>query len=420
MRSFLIVAFLLCFIASSGIAQTRPSSQFPSESRSASPSASSPSASSPSASQPNSMSLQDVEQKLEGDFGVNDIAATSSWVHSLQLADWLGPLAPLALSPFFGMACLSGLALYGPEWVTDNALLGASGPLQNETLFFVFVGLTLLTSLPRLTKVSKPFAQAVDQIETYSVIVILLMIKFLADTSGAAEEGTQIAMVQLGVFSVTIDTLLAIAMVVNIVVVNSVKFFFEFLVWLTPIPALDAIFEICNKTLCGALMAVYVFSPTIATVINLIILAVALVVFRWMSRRVRFYRTMAADPILARLFSGYGEVKDASITVFPRCTVGPFKPKSRVKLAKCDKGWSLSEASWFLPANEHTVTSTSKPLIRRGWLTHWIEFPSAEGKPIVLIFSRRYDGAMQQLADSLSLELGAEPEMKTEAAVEFA
>ena len=397
MRTCLVIACVLCLMGSSGLAQSQSSE---------------PSQTSP-------LSLQEVQQKLEGDFDVKDIAATNTWVHSLQLADWLGPLAPLALSPFFGMACLSGLALYGPEWVTDNALLGASGPLQNEMLFFVFVGLTLLTSLPRLTKVSKPFAQAVDQVETYSVIVILLVIKFLADT-GAAADGTQVAMVQLGVVSMTLDSLLAVAMVINIVVVNSVKFFFEFLVWLTPIPTLDAIFEVCNKTLCGALMAVYVFSPTLATIINLIVLASALVVFRWMSRRIRFYRTMAIDPILARVWGSYGKVKDGQITVFPRNTVGPFKPKSCVKLGKQEDGWNLTEANWFLPANEYSLLSQSKPVIRRGWLTHWIEFPAAEGDAIVLIFSRRYDGSIEHLAETLGLDLGEAPEAGQAAAVEFA
>jgi len=40
------------------------------------------------------------------------------------------------------------------------------------------------------------------------------------------------------------------------------------MVWLTPIPLVDAIFGVCNKTLSAALMAVYAFSPLLATGIN--------------------------------------------------------------------------------------------------------------------------------------------------------
>ena len=37
--------------------------------------------------------------------------------------EWLAPLAPLALSPFFGITLLSGVACYGPEWLPNNALV---------------------------------------------------------------------------------------------------------------------------------------------------------------------------------------------------------------------------------------------------------------------------------------------------------
>ena len=124
--------------------------------------------------------------------------ATNHWIEQLNIADWLGPLAPVAMSPFFAVTCLSGLALWGPESITDNALLGSTGPLQSETLFFVLLGLTILTSLPRLTKVSKPFAQAVDRLETYAVIIILLAIKIVSSMESSADETTHIAMVQPG------------------------------------------------------------------------------------------------------------------------------------------------------------------------------------------------------------------------------
>ncbi|MFG0267906.1 MAG: hypothetical protein ACF8AM_22545, partial [Rhodopirellula sp. JB055] len=123
---------------------------------------------------------EDIPQALKGEFDTRDIAAATAWADQLNLADWLGPLAPLALSPFFGVACLSGLSLWGPDWITDNALLGSAGPLRSVPLFCVFAVLAVVTSVPRLSKVSKPFAQAMDQLEAYSVIVILLAIKITA------------------------------------------------------------------------------------------------------------------------------------------------------------------------------------------------------------------------------------------------
>ena len=351
-----------------------------------------------------SFGLQQVQQNLEGDFKAKDIAAANTWAHSLQLADWLGPLAPIAMSPFFGMACLTGLSLFGPEWITDNALLGSTGPLHNEVLFFVFVALTLVTSIPRFTKVAKPFAQAMDQLETYSVIVILLAIKLLTPTSETVDGTEQIAMVQLGIFSMTVDALLMLAMAINIIVVNTVKFFFEVLVWLTPIPTVDAIFEVCNKSLCAALMAVYAFSPAIATIVNLVILAIAFLMFRWISRRVRFFRTMVLDPVLARVWPSYGQFNADSLIVFNKEPIGPFKAKSRLKLQKSEDGWNLSEANWWLPAADHAIGPDSEFVMKRGWVTHSIDF-SDGGTVHRLSTSRRFDNCLEQVAGGLGIKL---------------
>ncbi len=358
-------------------------------------------------------------------FAAKDIIATSGWVESAHITDWLGPLAPVALSPFFGITCLSGLALWGPDWVTDNAVLGAAGPLKNPTLFYAFLGLTILTSVPRFTKVSKPFAQAIDRLETYSVIVILLVVKIMSSMNTGDGEVTQVAMVQMGVVSFSVDTLLAIAMVINVLMINSVKFFFEFLVWLTPIPFLDACFELLNKTLCAVLMAIYAFSPTIATCINLVFLLVASVVLRWISRRVRFYRTMVLDPILARLWQDFGTPKRPELIVFPKECFGPFSAKSRLKLVRQSdgNGWVLSEANWWRRQQSHVVTSQTLPKLYRGWVMHRVEVSDYDGERCVLCFSRRYDAHLLKLAQELKLhfedELVAMEDDRSKLAGEF-
>lgn len=358
-----------------------------------------------------------VTESLEGDFDTSDIVAATAWADSLHLADWLGPLAPVAMSPFFGIALLSGLALFGPEWITDNALLGSSGPLQNHALFWVFVGLAVLTSLPRLTKVSKPFAQAVDRLETYAVIVILLAIKVISSMESTPDETTQVAMIQLGIFSFTLDTLLAIAMVINVLVINSVKFFFEFLVWLTPIPFLDAVFEVGNKVTCAFLMAIYAYSPTIATLINLLILAIAAIALRWINRRVQFYRTMILDPVLAKLWTGFGTPKRPELIVFPRDSIGPFPAKSRLKLVRGEagSGWELKQAAWWLPATTHLLPESSRLTLRRGWVMHTIDLTPGQATGAdqkmtdgndarcSLTTSRRYHEHLDRLLETLSI-----------------
>ena len=355
-----------------------------------------------------SLLVEQIEGQLDGSFGVDEITATSGWVQATGVTEWMGPLAPVALSPFFGVTCLSGLALWGPSWATDNPMLGTTGALRSEVIFTIFLLLTILTSVPRFTKVSKPFAQAVDRIEAYAVIVILLVIKGSAMMESPPDE--PIAMVQLGVVSFTVDALLAIAMIVNVLVINSVKFFFEFLVWLTPVPFLDAVFEVCNKTLCAMLMAIYAFSPTLATLINLAFFLVAAILFRWVSRRVRFYRTMLLDPVLAKVWPGYAKPRHAELIVFNRDEFGPFPAKSRLRLRRSGTeadGWNLREANWWMPAHECTLPVEARVQVSRGWIMNALEACDSDtGKENVFTFSRRYNlETLQSLLDDLGIPL---------------
>lgn len=348
-----------------------------------------------------------IEAQLEGPLDSAGITAANQWVSSLGLADWMGPLAPVALSPFFGVTLLSGLALWGPEWVTDNALIGSTSALRSPMLFWIFLGLTILTSVPRFTKVSKPLAQAVDRLEAYSVIVILLTVKLAASSQGAGE--APVAMVQLGVISMTMDALIAIAMIINILIVNSVKFFFEFMVWLTPIPLLDAVFEVCNKSICAALIAIYAFSPTIATVINLMLLLMAAIVIRWTGRRVRFYRTILLDPVLAWLLPPYGRAELAELIVFPKSEIGPFVAKSRLKLYRSEGepgGWTLQEASWWRLDRKLEIPAESDGVVHLGWVMHQIDFMQNGRTTVELNFSRRYEPRqLREILEELRLQL---------------
>lgn len=350
-----------------------------------------------------------------------EIAAASQWVESLNMTEWLGPLAPVALSPFFGIALLSGLAIWGPEWMPANSFLSSSAVLNDGRMFGVFLALTVLTSIPRMTKVSKPFAQAMDRLETYGTIVTLLVIRFMAQPTetAASLETPEVAflghtIVQAGIFSVTASVALSIAMVINILVINSVKFFFEFLIWLTPIPTLDALFELANKSFCAALMGLYAFSPTLATLLNLILLAMCAVVLRWMHRRVNFYRSMVFEPLLAMLWRKYGRPERPELTVFPSSAWERFPAMARLQIVSDDRGWRFRHSRWFLPAIEHVQEKGEVQLrIEAGLLTNTL-IVSRQGQPVAqLTFSQRHRAHLEQLAALLGAEISSADETQT-------
>jgi hypothetical protein len=237
------------------------------------------------------------------------IAGASTLAKQISTQEWLGPLSAVALSPFFGLACLSGAATYGPEWLQNRStLLGQASPLNNPLLFWVMLGLTIATSLPRFTKVSKPLALAAEKLEMYSVVIVMLAMRFLSNPSDAPEANAMMLETEpwlaAGIASMPLEVLLAIASAINIVVINTVKLAIEFLVWIIPIPAVDAVLEVTNKTLATGLMALYAYSPFLATLVNLAMFSFCAMVFLRLQRRIRSIKELLLMPILERMFSG--------------------------------------------------------------------------------------------------------------------
>ena len=325
-------------------------------------------------------------------FSAGDVAAAQQFTQTLGIAEWLGPMAPVALSPFFGIACLSGMSLYGQNWIAaDNAFLGEASPLHNPVVFWVFLGLTVLTSVPRFTKVSKPFAQAMDHVEAWSGIITMVVLKIMIGAAAPAPE--QLDVVQMGLLSSSVDTLLIIAAAINIFVINALKFFFEMLIWITPVPAIDAIFEVANKTACGLLMAIYGYSPTIATIINLLMFVVAAIVFRWVYRREVFFRTILMDALVTFFFPPTS-VSKPDVWVFPTRDVGPIPARARCLLRRSDTGWSLIQQRMF----RQNIT------VDIGFGSIWIRVRRFQltGNPSgQLTFSRRFNQCLPELAAAL-------------------
>jgi hypothetical protein len=254
----------------------------------------------------------------------NTMAASQVVGPHLSASEWLGPLAPIALSPFFGLATLSGIATYGPLWLQQrSALFQANGALDSPLLFWSMAGLALFTSLPRLTKVSKPISLAAEKLEAYSAIIILVVVRMFGSQfqsdgavapTGNAQTGSM--MLSAGFAAVSLNVMMSAFAALNVFVINMMKLFFEFLVWLIPIPAIDAVVEITNKSVCVGLMSLYTYSPWLATMLNLIILAISLIAFLWVYRRVNYYKELIAGPALAWLAPSWFAQRGSSFNAF--------------------------------------------------------------------------------------------------------
>lgn len=344
----LVLACLVCFVGTP-LMQTRASSQR-----------------APDLSVPAATPSSAIETS-HGQIPSNAGQSISRWVAT---QDWLGPISAVALSPFFGLACLSGIATYGPSTLREHSsLLGVTGPMNNPGLFWTMTFLTILTSLPRWTKLSKPFAMAAEKLEAYSAVIILIALRFTADSGGGSPAQVWIdvphPLLAAGLVSLPLDLFLAIAMAVNLIVVHTVKLLIDVLIWLIPFPTVDAMLELANKSICGFLLGIYAFSPFLALLINLAIFAVSAVLFFRVKRRLAYLHELMVAPLWAKLL-GNPEAHRGRHRVFlvrpfagyPALTCGELIRDGDGQIHELRlRGWTASQkhVGRLEPANEATT-----------------------------------------------------------------
>ena len=353
-------------------------------------------------------------------------------VSKFDLVNKMGPLAPVALSPFFALTFLSGASLLADtgvpflQGIKGNPILGTGSALNNGFVFAGLLALTLLTAIPKLTKVTKPLAQAVDQIEGHAGIISIVLVQYLSTIHlGDAPPPAATMVFQAGIFSFTGDLLIAIASAINIFVINTVKFFFEVLVWLSPIPVVDAVFEAANKAIAAFLLAVYVWSPWVAMVLNLIIFGCCLMIFAWVYRRVTYMRGMLGDPLLGWCAEKIFRRPPVTLASTPLPSSSARQLNSRTLVLKAFAAKALEDvprkSRGFLVQTEGRLVFVRPRLLRspvikslpqaghrvelkRGLLSNTVVFTNDAGEvAMTLMVTRRYN----TLLESIRAQLGA-------------
>lgn len=326
----------------------------------------------------------------------------------------LGPLSPLAMSPFFGVTVLSGLAQWeGTEWLgawlSDHTLVAKSPVLKHPATFWIFLSLTLLTSLPRLTKVSKPIAQALDWVESYSVLLITLVIFGVGWAAGEPEASTLAArgeptvdgVTQAGLFALTWGAILMVAATINYLVVHSVRFMLELLVWLSPVPLVDALFEGLNKTVCLGLLLLYAVSPLLSLLLNVAIFASCLWLYAWLKPRLDYHWHFWIEPWWQWWFPHYRAFDGRHLWCFAEQDFGPFRRYDRLQVYAWEGKWMMIRYDWFWRKKVHEFTHDDLPYLEA--TDRKVSVVLQQQIPLRLSTHRGYLRAFEQIAAGLEL-----------------
>lgn len=336
-----------------------------------------------------------------------------------MLADF-GLLSPLAMSPFFGITVLSGLSQlestgWGGAMLPDSTLIAQNPVLKHPATFWIFLVLTLATSLPRMTKLSKPFVQALDWIESYAVLLITLIMFAIgwSMAEGNAPGGTATPhasmtmefasheLVRAGVLSFSLGALLMVAAIVNFILVKSVRFMFEMLIWLSPIPLVDAAFEVLNKIVCLGLLILYAISPLAALAVNVLIFVACAVVYRWSKRRLDYHWHFWIEPWWQAVFPSYRPFDGRHLWCYAEQDFGPFQKYDRLQVYLWEGKWMIIRYDWFWRRKVHEFTHDDLPYLE---CTDWkVNLVLQQQIPLRLATHRGYRKDLERMAAGLEL-----------------
>jgi hypothetical protein len=247
---------------------------------------------------------------------------------------FFGPLPAVAATPFFGLAVITGAALMvdasvnvpGGPWLQRhlgrNPLIAQTRKIATWWLFVLLSMLALVSYLSNSGKVQGVVGKGIHLVEGTVLLVVYagLLSGSFHDIQRVSPTALAINAAAMPGFVVGMLSPTALAyfglLVVSLYAMIVTRLAIDFLIWLTPIPFVDFVFESAKKVFSFGLLLLYFFAPSLALVISLLVLIASLLMFRWAMRWIRFGWSILLNPLVTAL------VPAAQPRIRPLDTVG--------------------------------------------------------------------------------------------------
>lgn len=285
-------------------------------------------------------------------------ATAGSDAGSPRIAELAALLAPLGISPFLALAA-AGFAANG-GWLDLPAGVQL---LAQPAVFWTLLAVGGLLELGKSSKLTRPLAEGIGTSESLVAVVAAFLLFAAEATDGAApvqEASTLGAVAWGGVAVATVSVILAL------------RVLFDVLIWLSPIPFIDAAFELAKTALTFGLVALAAWAPVAAMVTFAVVLVAAVLLLRRAVRAGRMALTVLWDNTLG--YMGPAEAAQLPVVAFVDRIPG---------LAKHTQGYvAFEEGTWrFIPyagaprSRVAVLGADEGCRIHRRWAGFIIDFP---------------------------------------------
>lgn len=235
-----------------------------------------------------------------------------------RLIEVFGPLPAIVSTPFLGLAVLTGTALFVDEpifansnlrliqQIRQNSLILQAKQYASWWLFGIFTVLAGLTWLVNSEKLRGTIGKFVRIAEDIAVGLLYLMVGAEALIPNSHNASSLVLHPTIAFASVvpgleSSTTILILAALISLVTMMLTRLALDVLIWLSPVPFIDMLFETCKVVFSLVFLAIYfLLSPLVAAILGILLLVPCFMLLPWAVRLLHFGYRIVLCPILAQ------------------------------------------------------------------------------------------------------------------------
>lgn len=227
-----------------------------------------------------------------------------------QIQEYFGYTPALACAPYLSMAAISGAALFAEteyartstnpvvRGICDNAPVQEARKYASLPLVLVLASFALLSYLASSGKLRGTVGKVMGMGEGTLMAGAYATLAAVGLAGSSVSEPARLALMG---FDLPRAVLWGLAIAFALGAMLVVRFALDVLIWLSPFPLVDFLFESVKNVLALGLLALFFISPAAAAFCAALLLLISLVLYGWAMRVLGLTFGVVLRPILARL-----------------------------------------------------------------------------------------------------------------------
>ena len=327
------------------------------------------------------------------------------------LFEQFAQLAPMGINPYLTVFLTSVCSKVGfhNDYVAINPFFDSWIVLSIFGLLFLFTA-----SVGTLFKTNKATA-TIGLVDTYlsnKAALIVNAIIILAPTFVSNEPSHSEIVYQAGFLSISFKTFLILGISLYfLIIVMAFKFFLDILIFLSPIPFIDAVLEIAKILVAALFIFISIISPVTSVIIALMMFFVSLFFYKRSIKLINKTKYLMVYPVLNLFRSKETKLTDGknlSILILTNTKIGKLKKGIIVRLQETDNRIILIKKRFLLSDIIQEIKLSNFHFNQN----HLDIIMSNEDESKSLVLNRTYHKYLDELSEKYHIKIHNKKELK--------